>query len=143
MATYDADDDHGTTQVRTNPGLVTYTHVMYALHAFAVVMGILTSASIVGQFIFSVPSIVAVVMNYVRRGEARGTWLESHFRWQLRTFWVVVIACLIAWLLFGWLVVIFIGLIPIWIVYVLAGLWAAYRIVRGWLALNARKPMRS
>src|SRR5918993_2743613 len=70
-----------------NPALVSYTHWMYALHAASALIGILGSSTIVGAFIFGIPSIVAVVMNYVKRSEARGTYLESHFSWQLRTFW--------------------------------------------------------
>ena len=136
MATYDANEDHSATQVSADPGLVTYTQVMYVLHAIAIVMGILTSASIVGQFIFGLPSIVAVVMNYIRRSEARGTWLESHFRWQLRTFWFVVLFSLLALLAFGWLVLVLIG-IPLLIVsFLIIGVWAGYRIVRGWIALT-------
>jgi uncharacterized membrane protein len=140
MATYEA-DDLGATQVNVNPGLVAYTHAMYALHAVTIVTGIATSAFIVTVFLFGIPSIIAVIMNYARRGDARGTWLESHFRWQLRTFWIVALICAIAWIAFGWLVLIFIGLIPIFIICGLAGLWAAYRIVRGWLALSARKAL--
>lgn len=132
MATYDAQE---ATQVTASPGLVSYTHLMYGLHAVAILLGIFTSATIVGQFLFGLPSIVAVIMNYVRRGEARGTWLESHFRWQLRTFWFTVLWSLVALLAFGWLVLLFIG-IPLLIVsFAIIGLWAAYRVARGWIAL--------
>ena len=141
MATYDAQTDHTATQISADPGLVTYTQVMYVLHAIAVIMGILTSASIVGQFLFSLPSIIAVVMNYIRRGDARGTWLESHFRWQLRTFWTVLIASVLAFVAFGWLVLILIG-IPLLIgAFLIIGVWAAYRILRGWLALTKGQPL--
>ena len=141
MATYDSGDNHTATQVSVNPGLVTYTQVMYVLHAIAIVMGVLTSASIVGSFVFSLPSIIAVVMNYIRRSEARGTWLESHFRWQLRTFWTVAIASLLVLLAFGWLVLVLIG-IPLLIVsFFIIGIWAGYRILRGWLALTKDQPL--
>ncbi len=109
---------------------------MYALHALAILIGVLTSASIVGKFLFGLPSIIAVIMNYLRRGEARGTWLEPHFRWQLRTFWIAALACLIALLLFGPFVLILIGIIPLMASYIVIGIWAAYRIARGWLALK-------
>ena len=60
--------------------LINYTHVIYGLHAFAVLMGLVTTATtVVGGFIFSLPSIVAVILNYARRPDAKGTWLESHF----------------------------------------------------------------
>jgi hypothetical protein len=82
------DTSSTTTTVSVDPRLVSWTHWMYALHATALAIGVLTSATIAGKFVFGLPSIIAVVMNYMRRGEARGTWLEPHFSWQLRTFWI-------------------------------------------------------
>ena len=67
--------------------LVTWTKVVYALHAFSLLTGIIGTATVVGAFLTGWPSIIAVVLNYVKRNEARGTWLDSHFRWQIRTFW--------------------------------------------------------
>src|SRR5438067_12708637 len=72
---------------RASSSLIRWTQVMYALHAFSLLTGILGTATVVGAFLTGWPSIIAVIMNYVKRGEARGTWLESHFRWQIRTFW--------------------------------------------------------
>jgi uncharacterized membrane protein len=141
MATYDADPDLGSTQVTVSPSLVAYTKVMYALHGLTIVIGIATSAFIVTVFLLGVPSIIAVIMNYVRRAEARGTWLESHFRWQLRTFWFAALWIVLSWIAFGWLVLIFVGLIPIFIVAIVTGLWATYRIIRGWLAIAANRPV--
>jgi uncharacterized membrane protein len=140
MATYDQ-EDHGTTQVTVQPGLVTYVQIMYVLHGVAVLGGVLTSATIVGNFIFSAPSIIAVIMNYIRRHEARGTWLESHFRWQLRTFWIVLGLWLGALLAFGWLALLLVGIPLLMLSFFLTGIWAAYRIVRGWLALQSERAM--
>src|SRR5215216_176623 len=67
--------------------LVTWTNVIYLLHAFSLLTGILGAATVIGAFLIGWPSIIAVILNYVKRDEARGTWLESHFRWQIRTFW--------------------------------------------------------
>ena len=72
---------------RPSASLVSWTQVIYALHAFSLLTGILGAATVVGAFLTGWPSIIAVILNYVKRGEARGTWLESHFRWQIRTFW--------------------------------------------------------
>ena len=119
------------------PGLVTVAHLVYALHALSLLIGVTTAATIVGAFVFGVPSIIAVVINYVKRGEARGTFLESHFRWQIRTFWFAFLWCMIGGVLF----VTFVG-IPLALgIYFATGVWAIYRIVRGWLALRDRKPM--
>jgi uncharacterized membrane protein len=119
------------------PSLVTITHLVYALHALSLLIGITTAASIIGAFVFGVPSIIAVVINYVKRGEARGTYLESHFRWQIRTFWFALLWSIIGGMLFITLV----G-IPLAIgVFFAAGVWAIYRVARGWLALRDQKPM--
>ena len=119
------------------PSLVTVTHLVYALHALSLLIGITTAASIIGAFVFGVPSIIAVVINYVKRGEARGTYLESHFRWQIRTFWFALLWSIIGGMLFITLV----G-IPLAIgVFFAAGIWAIYRVARGWLALRDQKPM--
>src|SRR5580765_5002629 len=119
------------------PALVSVTHLVYALHALSLLIGITTAATIIGAFVFGVPSIIAVVINYAKRGEARGTFLESHFRWQIRTFWFALLWCVIGAMLF----ITFIG-IPLAVgVFFGAGVWAIYRITRGWLALRDGKPM--
>jgi uncharacterized membrane protein len=129
--------DHTAVPTDPVPSIVTVAHLVYALHALSLLIGVTTAATIVGAFVFGVPSIIAVVINYVKRGEARGTFLESHFRWQIRTFWFALLWCLIGGLLFFTLV----G-IPLAVgVFFATGVWAIYRIARGWLALGDRKPM--
>lgn len=118
-------------------GMMTITHVIYGLHAFTVITGLLSPMLIVTAFLTGWPSILAVVLNYIKRGEARGTVLESHFRWQIRTFWFALLWTVIAWLL----VFTLIG-IPLAIAIVsIAGLWVLYRVVRGWLRLNDKLAM--
>src|SRR5215475_8195518 len=119
------------------PDLVTVTHLVYALHSLSLLIGVTTAATIIGAFVFGVPSIIAVVINYVKRGEARGTYLESHFRWQIRTFWFALLWCVIGGMLF----ITIVGIPLALAVFLAAGLWAIYRITRGWLALRDRKPM--
>ena len=117
--------------------LVTYTHVIYGLHAFAVLLGITTFHTIVGSFVGGLPSIVAVIMNYARRSATHGTYLESHFRWQIRTFWYALL-----WLVVCMLVAVTLIGIPIALLGMAAlGIWIIYRVARGWLALRDRRPM--
>src|SRR5205085_7139166 len=66
--------------------LFSWTQAIYLLHAFSLVTGILGAATVIGAFLTGWPSIPAVILNYVKRDEVKGTWLESHFRWQIRTF---------------------------------------------------------
>ena len=119
------------------PSVVTVAHIVYALHAFAIVAGLVGTATVVGSFIGSVPSIVAVILNYVKRGDARGTWMESHYRWQIRTFWFALLWFLVGWLLILTVVGAVIG-VPVLIALTI---WLVYRIARGWLRLNDRRPM--
>ena len=124
-----------------DPSLVSYTHWMYALHAASALMGVFTGAAIVTQFIFGIPSIVAVVMNYVKRSEARGTYLESHFSWQLRTFWYAALWTLLAFLVSGPLMLVLVGFLTFALAVFVIGVWIIYRVTRGWLRLKDGQPI--
>jgi len=119
-----------------DPSLVSYTHLMYVLHALSAVIGIIGSATVVGGFIFGIPSIIAVVMNYVRRPDARGTWLESHFSWQLRTFWFAALGAFVVFLLSFPLFFVLVGFLTFPVGIFLVGVWIIYRVLRGWLRLK-------
>lgn len=99
--------------------LARMTTVVYALQAASLIVG------------FSL--IAAVIVNYIKRDDVRGTWLESHFRWQIRTFWFTLL-----WAAVGCLTFIFIiG----YVVLLAAGIWLVYRIAKGWIFLSEKKPM--
>jgi len=119
--------------------LITLTHVIYGLHAFSLLTGIIGAATVVGAFLIGWPSIIAVILNYAKRSEARGIWLESHFRWQIRTFWFglmwVTLCVLFVVATLG------IGLLIAWLPLGAVGLWFIYRVARGWLRLIGRQPM--
>jgi len=118
-------------------GLVTLTHVMYGLHAFSAITGLMSAALVVTAFLTGWPSIIAVIMNYVKRSEAAGTFLDSHFSWQLRTFWFALL-----WVVIGWLMIVTIIGAVIGVPILLGvGVWVLYRIARGWINLADRKPM--
>lgn len=124
-------------EYRPGEGMIKLTHLIYALHALSVITGIATSATIVGSFVGGIPSIIAVILNYVKRGEVRGSWLDSHFSWQIRTFWYAAMWVVVAYLMF----ITIIGIPFFFVIVALAGLWVMYRVVRGWLALNDRRAM--
>jgi uncharacterized membrane protein len=127
--------------VEATPSLVRVAHIVYALHAVGLALGAFGAASVLGSFLFGWPSIIAVILNYVYRGDARGTWLETHFTWQIRTFWYAL----------GWSLLVAVVSIPLalvvigfgtWILGIfILGVWAVYRVGRGWLRLNAHRPM--
>jgi len=121
--------------------LVRYTHWMYALHAASALIGMLTSAFIAVAFLFGVPSIIAVVMNYLRRDDARGTWLESHFSWQLRTFWFALFWVVLIFLLSLPLFLVLVGFLTFPVGIIIVGIWVIYRVARGWLKLKDGRPV--
>lgn len=124
---------------RSSDSLVTWTEVIYALHTFSLLTGIIGTATVVGAFLTGWPSIIVVILNYVKRSEVSATWLESHFRWQIRTFWFGLL-----WisLCVGFIIMTFgIGILLAWLPIALVGLWFIYRIVLGWMALRSRQPM--
>jgi uncharacterized membrane protein len=92
---------------------------------------------IVTAFLTGWPSIIAVILNYVKRSEVRGTWLDSHFSWQIRTFWYALL-----WLAIGGVLFLTVVGIPFAVVLWFAtGIWVLYRIIRGWLALTSTKEL--
>jgi uncharacterized membrane protein len=112
-------------------------HIVYGLHAVAIVTGITGSATVIGGFVGSVPSIIAVIINYLKRGSARGSWAESHYRWQIRTFWFALL-----WLIIALLLVATVVGSPVGLGMLLAvTLWLVYRISRGWIRLLNRQAM--
>lgn len=98
--------------------LRTFTHVLYALYALYWLTGGLTG-------------LVAIILDYIKRGDAAGTPYEDHFTWQIRTFW---------WAVLGHLI----GFATIWIgvgflILAAVSIWTLYRIIKGWLFLYENK----
>jgi uncharacterized membrane protein len=122
---------------RVDESLITYTHVIYALHALSVLVGLTTFHTVVLSFVGGLPSIIAVIMNYARRSATVGTFLESHFRWQIRTFWFALLWTVV----FTVLILTIVGVVIALPGFLALGIWIIYRVARGWLALKDRRPM--
>lgn len=119
------------------PSLVQLTHIIYGLHAIAVLVGVTSASTVAGGFVFGLPSLIAVFLNYLKRSDVNGTWLESHFSWQIRTFWFTFL-----WLIvYGLLIITIIGIPIAWILIAILGLWVGYRVIRGWVALADSRPV--
>jgi uncharacterized membrane protein len=101
-------------------GLKNITMVVYLLQALS--------------FLWGITAIVGVIVNYVKRDDARGTVYESHFDWQIRTFWWGLL-----WGVVGMLLILALGLG--FLVLFVAWIWAIYRVVKGWLKLTENKPV--
>src|ERR671910_970773 len=105
-------------------GLVTLAHVIYGLHAFSALTGMLSPAMIVTAFLTGWPSIIAVILNYVKRSEVRGTWLDSHFSWQIRTFWFALLWLTLCALFI--IVTLGIGIVIAWLPLAFVSIWFIY-----------------
>ena len=117
---------------RPDSNLIMLTYIIYGLHLFSAVTGVMTSAFIVTAFLAGWPSIIAVILNYIKRGDAQGSFLQSHFQWQIRTFWFSLLWLFVAALLFVTVVGIPLAFIMIFVI----GVWVLYRMIRGLLCLN-------
>lgn len=123
--------------------LLFVTQLVYILHGLSIVIGLMTGATIISAFLFGWPSIAAVILNYIMAPDTRGTFLQSHFSWQIRTFWYgmiwTVLVAIVGVLLTPFVIGPFIWLIG----FVVLGIWVAYRIVVGWLRLRQYRPVFS
>ena len=123
--------------------LLFVTQLVYILHGLSIVIGLMTGATIISAFLFGWPSIAAVILNYIMAPDARGTFLQSHFSWQIRTFWYgmiwTVLVAIVGVLFTPFVIGPFIWLIG----FVVLGIWVAYRIVVGWLRLRQYRPVFS
>lgn len=126
---------------RLDASLLGYTHVIYALHSLSVLIGLTSWRSVAGSFVWSLPSIIAVIMNYARRHAVHGSWLDSHFRWQIHTFWYAALWCLVIGAS-GTPYLVDLGGTPLrWVLRLALSAWIIYRVARGWLALRDKQSM--
>ena len=103
-----------------------------SLRRLALIVYVLQAASL---FTGALTLFAGVIVNYVRKEDVQGSWVASHFGWQIRTFWYSLL-----WLVIGGVTTIFlVG----WVILVAASLWLIYRIVKGWVYLSENRPMPS
>ena len=113
----------------------------YALFGLAAVFQLMSSGMPLVAPFFGILGIAAIVVLYVKRDEARGTWLQSHFTWLIRTFWWSLLWAVLGGVLFALLAIVLIGFLigpAIWFV---AGIWAIYRVARGYILYKDSKPI--
>ena len=114
--------------------LLKITYLIYALHIFSAVSGLLTPAFILTAFLTGWPSILALVISYIWRGDAENTFLHSHFNWLISTFWKALIGFAIA----GVLIFTVVGSVLGFPIMLIVGVWVLYRLGKGLFALNDR-----
>ena len=128
--------EQGTSTVPVTAGVIAY-----ALYGVGAVFALVSSGLPLIAPLVGILGIAGVIVCYVKRDEAAGTWVASHFSWLIRTFWWSLF-----WAVLGWIVLIVLGLILIGIpiafaIWFIAGIWVIYRVVRGYLAFMDSRPI--
>lgn len=140
MAEYPVPQTPEGTVTSGNPP-ITATLLAYALFGVGAVVGLLSSGFPVIAPLMGLIGIAGVIIAYVKRDDARGTWVASHLRWLIRTFWYSLL-----WAAIGWIVLLLLGLILIGIplailIWAAASIWVIYRVIRGYLLFNQNRPV--
>lgn len=115
--------------------------VVYALFAVAAVIGIASHGFPLFAPLFGLIGLIAIVVAYVKRSEATGTWLASHFRWLIRTFWWSLLWAMIGGLVFVTLGLILIGIPIALAIWAVDTIWVIYRVIRGYLLFHSSQPV--
>ena len=128
-------------QATTSNVPISATLVVYILFGFAAVVALVGHGMAVGAPLLTLIGIVAVIIAYVKRDDARGTWAESHLTWLIRTFWWSLL-----WNCIGWLILFTLGLVLIGIpiaiaIWVITTIWVIYRLIRGYLYFKDSQPI--
>lgn len=118
-------------------GLLLMTMVIYGLHIFSAVAGVLSPALVITSFLTGWPSVLALLLSYLNRSNAEGTYLESHYTWVISTFWYALLWLIISAILF----ITFFGIPVAVFILMFVGIWVLYRMARGVLALLSEKPL--
>lgn len=135
----------GTMNSDKRRSLITYNHITYLLY-------------VVSYFTAGLLWIVPIVMNYAKRHDADGSWLATHFDWQIKTFWYSIV-----WFVLGIVIIAFalggfgvsmltdssnnmaIGSVLLagvgLLIMLFTFIWHLYRIIRGWIALTDNRPV--
>jgi uncharacterized membrane protein len=124
-----------------SPALISMTLVVYALFGVAAVAGLASSGFPLIAPLMGLVGFIAIILAYVKRGDAAGTWLASHYRWLIRTFWFSLLWGTIGAVIFVLLAIIIIGLFIGYAIWVATTIWVLYRLIRGYVLFNASQPV--
>jgi uncharacterized membrane protein len=122
--------------------LISMTLVVYALFGAAAIIALVSSGFPLIAPLFGIVGIIGIILAYVKRGEATGTWLASHYRWLIRTFWFSLLWGIIGAIIFVVLFFVFlIGLVIGYAIWVATTIWVLYRLIRGYVLFKDSQPV--
>jgi len=114
----------------------------YALFGVGALAGLVSSGFPAIAPLMGIVGIAGVIVAYVKRDDARGTWVESHLRWLIRTFWYSLLWGVIGGIIFVLLFIVFLlGPVLAFAIWAAASIWVIYRVIRGYLLFNQSKPI--
>lgn len=120
---------------------ITAALIVYALFGIAAIGGVISSGLVAFAPLVAIAGIVGVIIAYVKRGEAQGTWVASHFDWLIRTFWWSLLWSIIVVAVGLVLTLVLIGLLILPLGLAAVSIWGIYRVVRGYLAFKDSQPV--
>ena len=141
MADYQAVPTGSSTQDSSRQPPVTATLVVYLLFGLAAIGGIVGHGMLVGAPLLTIIGVIAVIVAYITRSNARGTWTASHLSWLIGTFWWSFLWCIIGGLILVTLGLILIGIPIAFGIWFVTAIWVIYRVVRGYLLFKDSKPI--
>lgn len=123
------------------PALISMTLFIYALFGVAAVVDLATAGFPLIWPLAGLVGILAIVLAYVKRSDAAGTWLASHYRWLIRTFWYSMLWGVVGGIIFILFAIILVGLVVGYAIWVATTIWVLYRLIRGYMLFNASQPV--
>ena len=121
--------------------LISMTLVVYALFGAGAIIALVSSGFPLIAPLFGIVGIIGIILAYVKRSEATGTWLASHYRWLIRTFWYSLLWGCIGAIIFVLLAIILIGLVIGYVIWVATTIWVLYRLIRGYVLFKDSRPI--
>lgn len=122
---------------------VTAALLAYALIGVGAVAALISAGGlVVAAPLMGILGIIGVIVCYIKRGDAQGTWVASHLRWLIRTFWYSLLWGAVGGVIFVLLFVVFLlGPVLAFAIWAVAALWVLYRVIRGYLLFSQSKPI--
>jgi uncharacterized membrane protein len=121
--------------------LISTTLIIYGLYGLAAVLALAAHGFPPIAPLGGIAGIVAIIMAHVKRSEAAGTWLASHYRWLIRTFWFSVLWGVIGGIIFVLLFIIIVGIVIAYAIWIATTLWVLYRLIKGYLLFKDSQPV--
>ena len=137
MADYEAVPTGSSTADLSRQPPVTATLVVYLLFGFAAIAGIVGHGMLVGAPLLTLVGVIAVIVAYITRSDAQGTWAASHLTWLIGTFWWSLL-----WNCIGWVVAVTVIGLPIALaIWIATTIWVIYRVIRGFMYFHRSEPI--